>query len=153
MSLEAYVVTGAAFILLMVGLLASHHRKAKRVDGTLFATFLAFAIGIYFMVAIGVQTGKIKQLQANLRETTAAVAPGFAGGLELAVPVPGEEGGIAVEYKRIPLLGLIAVVIGVIAMGLGVGASRRGDRAGGQTLMVLGIFVIVIAVVVFAVMR
>lgn len=151
MSLEVYVITGAVFVLLMAGILASHYRKVKQVDGTLLAAAVAFAIGIFFIVAIGVQTGRLAQAQARLQARAAELAPAMAAGGEvhLTVPVPGELG-LALEEKPFPVVGLIAVLVGVIAMGLGVGASRRGDRSAGQTLMVLGIFLIVVAVVVFA---
>ena len=154
MDLLAYVITGVLFFLLMAGVLASHYRQVKRVDGTLFATALAFVIGIYFIVAIGVQTGRIFELQANLKATTGELVPGLSGAqVQMAVPAPGEEGAVGVEYKQFPLVGLIAVVVGIIAMGLGAAASRRGDRSAGQTLMVLGIFLIVVAVVVFIALR
>lgn len=149
MSVEVYVVTGIVFFLLMVGIVTSQYRKAKQVDGTLLATALAFAIGIYFIVAIGIQMGTLKEAQSRLQEGAVQMMPGLAaGGVQMAFPTLGGEG---VEVKQFPLLGLIAVIVGVIAMGLGAAASRRGDRSAGQTLMVLGIFLIVVAVVVFIV--
>lgn len=154
MSLEVYVISGAVFFLLMAGSLAAHYRTVKQVDGTLVAAAVAFAIGIYFIVWTGVQTGRLGEAQARLEARAVAVAPGLAGGAaELAYPVGVTEGGVAVEYKHFPVTGLIAVLIGVVAMGLGVGASRRGDRSAGQTLMVLGIFLVVVAVIVFAGLR
>jgi hypothetical protein len=149
MSLLSYVISGAVFFLLMLGILASHYQKAKRVDGTLVAAAVAFAIGIYFIVAIGVQTGRINDLQANLTSSTSQMAPGLVGAeLQMAVPVVGEEG-FAMETRPFPLVGLIAIIIGVVAMGLGAAASRRGDRSASQTLMALGIFLVVVAVVAF----
>jgi len=153
MSLLRFVIAGAVFLLLMLGVLASHYGKVKRVDGTLVATALALAIGIYFIVAVGVQTGQISQLKANIGQSVATVAPqGITGSLEMAYPVRTAEGTWEAGYKEFPWQGVISVLVGVLAVGLGVGASRRGEHSAGQTLMVLGIFLIVIAVVVFAVL-
>jgi len=153
MTTLVYVICGVVFFLLMLGIMASHQSKVKRVDGTLVAAALAFLIGLFFIVFVGVQNNYISELKDNLKEVQAALPSGLPSSeLELALPTMTPGGGVEVTTTPFPAIGVVAFLFGLLAMALGAVASRRGDRAAGQTLMVLGIFLIVVAVVVFSVL-